>query len=167
MRLILITLLVFTNYLLFAQSELAKRNGFKDIKLGMHIDSVKGAQFKKDIVAHKQFPAKLFEVEHPEYSKVGSVPVKKIELKTYKGLIYEILVHTDKDPQIMRGLEKLYGKAIYSIRMETYYWTAKDTLSLIFKGHNKHLALTYRSVPVIKIMHGDKDKKVEEISEDF
>jgi hypothetical protein len=40
-------------------------------------------------------------------------------------------------------------------------------LSLIFKGHNKHLALTYRSVPVIKIMYKDKGKKVEDIAEDF
>ncbi len=150
-----------------AQSELAKRNGFKDIKLGMLADSVKGAVFKKEIVAHKEFPAKVYEVAHPEYAKVGSVPVKRIELKTYKGLIYEIIVHTDKDPQIMRGLEKSYGKAIYSIRMETYYWTAPDTLSLIFKGHNKHLALTYRSVPVIKMMYADKGRKIEEIAEDF
>lgn len=167
MRLILAIALLVNSHFISAQSELAKRNGFKDIKLGMHVDSIKGALFKKDIVAHKEFPAKLYEVEHPEYSKVGSVPVKKIELKTYKGLIYEILVHTNKDPQIMRGLEKSYGKATYSIRMETYYWTAKDTLSLIFKGHNKHLALTYRSVPVIKMMYGDKGKKVEEIAEDF
>jgi hypothetical protein len=167
MRFFFLAILLTTAHLLIAQSELAKRNGFKDIKLGMHVDSIKGSVFKKDMLAHKEFPAKLYEVEHPEYSKVGSVPVKKIELKTYKGLIYEILVHTDKDPQIMRGLEKSYGKAIYSIRMETYYWTAKDTLSLIFKGHNKHLALTYRSVPVIKMMYEDKGKKVEEIAEDF
>lgn len=167
MRFILLSILSLSTQILVAQSELAKRNGFKDIKLGMHVDSVKGAVFKKDMVAHKEFPAKLYEVEHPEYSKVGSVPVKKVELKTYKSLIYEILVHTDKDPQIMRGLEKSYGKATYSIRTETYYWTAKDTLSLIFKGHNRHLALTYRSMPVIKIMYEDKGKKVEEIAEDF
>ncbi len=167
MKLILTLAILFIGHLLFAQSELAKRNGFKDIKLGTLVDSVKGAVFKKDIVAHKEFPAKIYEVEHPEYAKVGSVPVKRIELKTYKGLIYEIIVHTDKDPQIMRGLEKSYGKATYSIRMETYYWTAPDTLSLIFKGHNKHLALTYRSVPVIKLMYVDKGKKIEEIAEDF
>lgn len=150
-----------------AQSELAKRNGFKDIKLGMEVDNVKGAVFKKDMLAHKEFPAKVYEVDHPDYAKVGSVSVKRVELKTYKGLIYEIIVHTDKDPQIMRGLEKTYGKATYSVRMETYYWTAPDTLSLIFKGHNKHLALTYRSVPVIQLMYADKGKKTEEVAEDF
>jgi hypothetical protein len=167
MKIILTLATLFICQLSIAQSELAKRNGFKDIKLGMLVDSVKGAVFKKDIVAHKEFPAKIYEVEHPEYANVGSVAVKRIELKTYKGLIYEIIVHTDKHPQIMRGLEKSYGKARYSIRMETYYWTAPDTLSLIFKGHNKHLSLTYRSVPVIKLMYVDKGKKVEEIAEDF
>ncbi|MFN9864506.1 MAG: hypothetical protein ACK55U_13975, partial [Bacteroidota bacterium] len=79
MKLIFTLTLLFFGHLLFALSELAKRNGFKDIKLGMLVDSVKGAVFKKDIVAHKEFPAKIYEVEHPEYAKVGSVPVKRIE----------------------------------------------------------------------------------------
>jgi hypothetical protein len=167
MKLVLSLLILSLSELAFSQSELAKRNGFKDIKLGMLIDSVKGASFKKEIVAYKEFPAKLYEVEHPDYAKVGNAAVILIELKTYNDLIYEMIVQMEKDPQIMRGLEKSYGKATYSIRMEAYYWSAPDTLSLIYKGHKKHLTLTYRSVPVIKQMYVDKGKKIDAIAEEF
>jgi hypothetical protein len=167
MRLIIILLFSFVYILSNAQSELAKRNGFKDIKLGDLVDSVKGAVFKKDFTELKEFPAKLYEVEHADYQKIGSVEVKHIELKTYKGLIYEIKVSTAKDPQVMKALEKSYGKAIYSIRSEHFYWRAPDTLSLVYKGHKNKIELIYRSMPVRKIMYEDKGKKVEEVAEDF
>lgn len=147
-------------------AELDRRNGFKEIKLGIHIDSIKGAEFKKDIVERKEFPASLYETEHPDYMTIGDLPVKKISLKTYKGLIYEIDVTTPKDPNIMRGLEKSYGKATYSIRTESYYWKG-ESLSLVYKGHRKELKLTYKSGPVISLMYEDKGKKVEEVADDF
>jgi hypothetical protein len=150
-----------------AQSELARRNGFKDIKLGGLLDSVKGFQFKKGFIEAKEFPAKLYEVSHKDYQKIGSVSVKQIELKVYRGFIYEINVTTEKDPQVMKALEKSYGKAIYSIRSERFYWKANDTLSLTYKGHPKKLELIYRSIPIRKLMYVDKGKKVEEIADDF
>lgn len=159
--------LVLTSVHLNAQSELAKRNGFKDIKLGNLVDSVKGTLFIKDFMELKEFPAKLFEVEHRDYEKIGTIAVQNIQLKTYKGLIYEIIVSTDKDPQLMKALEKSYGKAIYSIRDERFYWRATDTLSLVYKGHPKKIELSYRSIPVRKIMYADKGKKIENIAEDF
>lgn len=166
MRLVFLLLILSTTTCM-AQSELARRNGFKSIKLGGSLDSVKGTIFKKDFIEAKEFPAKLYEVEHPDYQKIGSVSVKHIELKVYKGLIYEIKVATEKDPQVMKALEKSYGKAKYSIRSEHFYWRAPDTLSLVYKGHAKKIELIYRSVPVRKLMFVDKGKKVEEVAEDF
>lgn len=148
-------------------NELARRNGFKDIKLGSSVDSVKGAQFEKDFIELKEFEAKLYEVKNPAYEKIGDADVKSVELKTYKGLIYEIIVTTPKDPRIMRGLEKSYGKATYNLRTETYAWRAPDQLSLVYKGHHKDVKLIYKSHPVIKLMYADKKKKVEEIADDF
>src|SRR4051812_28059961 len=87
-------------------AELARRNGFKDIKLGNPVDSVKGAIFEKDFIEMKEFEAKQYEVKNPVYEKIGEAEVKSVELKVYKGLIYEIIVTTPKDPRIMRGLEK-------------------------------------------------------------
>lgn len=166
-ELITLTLISFAATL-YAQdiAELERRNGFKEIKLGSSIDSVKGAAFKKDITERKEFPAKIYETDHPDYMLIGDVPVKEISLKVYNGLIYEIDVTTPKDPKVMRGLEKSFGKATYSIRTESYYWKAEN-LSLVYKGHHKEIKLTYRSGPVISMMYADKGKKIEEVADDF
>jgi len=149
-------------------AELVRRNGFKDIKLGSPVDSVQGAIFEKDFIEMKEFEAKQYEVKNPAYEKIGEAEVKSVELKTYKGLIYEIIVTTPKDPRIMRGLEKSYGKATYNLRKETYNWHAPKQISLIYKGENKReVTLTYRSYPTIKLMYDDKKKKIEEIADDF
>jgi hypothetical protein len=161
-------LLIVINTGLWAQntSELDRRNGFKDIKLGSQIDSVKGAVLKKEILEQKMFPGKIYETKHPDYKTIGEVAVKKIELKTYKGLIYEINVFLPKDQRVMQGLEKSYGEATFSVRLHAYYWKAEN-LSLVFKGDGKKIQLTYKSAPMLKMMHEDKSKKVDEVAEEF
>lgn len=161
-------LLILINACLLAQntSELDRRNGFKDIKLGSTIDSVKEAVFKKDIIELKMFPAKIYETKHTGYKSIGEVAVKKLQLKTYKGLIYEINVYLPKDPRVMQGLEKSYGASTFSVRMRAYYWKAEN-LSLVFKGDGKKIHLTYKSAPMLKMMHEDKNKKVEQVAEEF
>ncbi len=164
----LFSLIILTNIPLWAQNieELDRRNGFKTIKLGSSIDSVKEAVLKKDIIELKQFPAKLYETKHVDYKSIGEVAVKKIELKTYKGLIYEIDVFLAKDPRVMQGLEKSYGVATYSVRLHAYYWRAQN-LSLVFKGDAKQIHLSYKSAPLIRMMHEDKNKKIEEVADEF
>lgn len=147
-------------------SELDRRNGFKSIKLGNPIDSVKEAVFKKDILELKKFPAKIYETTHSEYLSIGEVAVKKVQLKTYNNLVYEINVFLPKDQRIMQGLEKSFGPATYSVRLHAYYWNA-ETLSLVFKGDKKKIQLTYKSAPIIKMMHDDKNQKVEKVAEEF
>jgi len=168
-KIVLTAYTVLITVLVWAQdvNELGRRNGFKDIKLGSPVDSIKGAIFQKDFVEMKEFEAKLYEVQNPLYEKIGEAVVKSVELRTYKGMIYEIIVTTPKDPRIMRGLEKSFGKATYNIRTETYAWRIPDKISLVYKGHNKELKLMYRSHPVIKLMYADKKKKIEEIADDF
>ena len=149
------------------QDELTKRNGFKDIKLGSPVDSIKGVKYKKDIKEKNEFPASLYEVDHPDYKRIGEVVVKKLELKTYKGLIYQIEVITAKDTRLMKGMEQLYGKPTYILPTDSYNWTS-DSLSLTFKDHaKKEIRLTYRSYPVLKMMLADKGKKIEDIADDF
>lgn len=162
---IALTLFFFTGFAQINQ-ELEKRNGFKDIKLGTHVDSIKGATPGKEFIERKEFPAQYYLVDHPDYQKIGEVAVKEIELKTYKGLIYEIKVKTAKDPKVMQGLEKAFGKATYTVRTESWYWNSEN-ITLTFKGFPKHNMLTYRSAPVIKMMYTDKGKKIEEVAEDF
>ena len=169
MRFISLLILLAFSMVTHAQDtvELARRNGFKTIKLGNHIDSVKGAEFKKDIKEKNEFPVKLYAVENPEYETIGEVKVKKVELKTYKDFIYEINVITEKDTRLMKGMIKSFGEPKYIITSDTYNWIT-ETLSLTFKNHSKkEILLTYRCYPVLKMMRIDKGKKVDEIAEDF
>jgi hypothetical protein len=169
MRLVSITVLLFISISCFAQdtTELSRRNGFKDIKLGNHIDSVKGTSFKKDIKEKNEFPTKLYTVDNSEYKSIGEVKVKKLELKTYKDLIYEIDVTTEKDTRLMKGMVKSFGEPKYIIVSDTYNWVS-EILSLTFKNHSKNeIRLTYRCYPVLKMMRVDKGKKVDDIAEDF
>jgi hypothetical protein len=148
-------------------SELEKRNGFKDIKLGTIIDSLKGYKLKKKFLERDEFPAKLYSVEHPDYAKIGEVRVNKIEVKTYKDLTYEISVVTDKDTRMMKALESIYGKSEYDLKKETYFWRS-DNIVLKFRSHSKnHLEMVYEYLPAYKKMKEDKNQKVDDIANDF
>ena len=148
-------------------SELDKRNGFKSIKLGYPIDSVQGYKLVKEFKERDEFPAKLYEVDNPDYKSIGEVKVNKVELKTYKDLIYEIRVVAHKDPRLMKALESLYGVAEYDIKNETYFWKS-DNLILKFQSEGKNkLELLYISFGIHKSMKEDKEKKVDDIANDF
>jgi len=148
-------------------SELEKRNGFKDIKLGMIADSVKGIKFKKDFKEKDEFPAKLYAVEHPDFARIGEVKVDRIELKAYKDLVYEISVVAEKDTRLMKALESLYGKADYDMKAEVYFWRG-STLLLRFRPHGRnHLELLYTSFAIQQMMKADKNQKVDDIANDF
>lgn len=148
-------------------AELDRRNGFKDLKLGTPIDSVQGATFKKDIKEKNEFPAKLYDVEREDFKTIGEVKVKRVEVKTYKDLVYEIVVITDKDTRLMKGMQKSFGKPVYILPTDTYNWKT-DKLSLTFKDHARNeLKLTYRYYAVLKQMLVDKGKKIDDIAADF
>jgi hypothetical protein len=148
-------------------AELDKRHGFKDIKLGFPIDSVVGYKLQKEFKEKDEFPAKLYSVENREYETIGEVKVNKVELKTYNDLIYEIKVVTNKDSRLMKALESIYGKADYDVKNDTYFW---KTESLILKFHSEgknRLVLLYISYSLQRTMKEDKNKKVEDIANDF
>ena len=167
LKILVLVLFAFSNSFSQGLSELDKRSGFKDIRLATPVDSVKGSKLIKEFKERDEFPAKLFEVENADYEKVGEVQVHKVELKTYKDLIYEINVITDKDERLMKALESLYGKSEYDMKNETYFWKT-DSLILKFKSQGKHrLQMLYVSYNVHKMMRGDKDKKVDDIANDF
>jgi hypothetical protein len=133
----------------------------------MNIDSLKGCKFKKDMKLKEEFPVKLFAVENPEYSKIGEVKIDGIEIITYKNLIYEITVVTDKDPRLMKALESIYGQAEYNVKEETYFWRGNGIL-LKFKSQSKtKLEMVYTSPKVFNLMKEDKGKKVQDIADDF
>lgn len=169
MRLVLILLLAALSGSVISQdlAELDRRKGFKDIKLGSRVDSLKGAEFKKDVLEKNEFPVKLYDVDNDAYKTIGEVKVKKLEVKAYKDEIYEIVVITHKDTRLMKGMQKSFGKPLYILPTDTYNWKT-DSLSLTFKDHSRHeLRLTYRYYPILKKMQVDKGKKIDAIAEDF
>ncbi len=149
-------------------AELERRNGFKDLKLEMPIDSVKGEKkLKKEFKEQGEFPARLYTVDHPDYQKIGEIPVTRIEIKTYKDRVYQIHVVTGKDTRLMRALESIYGSADYDMKKETYFWKGK-TLILKFRSYSKNqLEMVYSSYVMLRMMKEDKGKKVEDIADDF
>lgn len=148
------------------ESELDRRNGFKDIKLVSPIDSIKGATFKKDI-KHNGLDAKLYVIEHEDYSSIGEVKINLIEARTYKGLIYQLNVITEKDTRLMKGMESALGKPVYNIRDESYNWAGQN-VGLKFRSHTRNqLSLEYTSTIVHKMMLEDKKQKVKDIANDF
>lgn len=149
-------------------AELERRNGFKDLKLGMHIDSLAGEKkLKKEFKEQEEFPAKLYSLAGPDYEKIGEIDVNKVEIKTYKDLVYQIHVVADKDSRLMKALESVYGGAEYDLKRETYFWKG-DKLILKFRSFSRNqLEMIYSSYPILNMMKDDKGKKVEDIADDF
>jgi hypothetical protein len=148
-------------------AELEKRNGFKDLKLGMPIDSVRGWKLKKEFKEKEEFDAKLYTVEDPLYATIGEVKVNSVELKTYKDRVYQIHVLTEKDPRLMKALESIYGIADYDMKRETYFWKGQ-TLVLKFRSYSRgQLEMIYTSFNILNQMKDDKGKKVQDIADDF
>jgi hypothetical protein len=148
-------------------TELDKKNGFKDIYLAYPVDSIKGTKLKKEFKEKYDVMSQLYDVDNPEYSSVGSVAVKKIELKVYEGLIYEIRVVTEKDPTLMKGLEQLYGPAFYNVRSATYTWTGVNVGLTFIANSKKTLELVYKSSIVDKMMREVKNEKIKDVADDF
>lgn len=149
-------------------TELERRNGFKDLKLGIPLDSVKGEKkFKKELAEQGEFISKLYSVDYPDYESIGEIQVSRVEIKTYKDLVYQIHVVTDKDPRLMKALESVYGSADYDMKRETYFWKG-ESLILKFKSYSRNqLEMIYTSYPILQMMKDDKAKKVEDIADDF
>jgi len=148
--------------------ELERRNGFKDLKLGLPLDSVRGEKkLRKEFLEQDEFAARLYSVDDPAYKSIGDVSVRKVEVKTYNDLVYQIHVVTDKDPRLMKALESIYGPSSYDMKRETYFWKG-NSLVLKFRSFSRNqLEMIYTSYVVLDQMKDDKAQKLEDIADDF
>lgn len=148
--------------------ELDSRNGFKDIKLGSHADSVPGARLRKEFTdPDNVHPSQRYEVSNPDYASIGEVRVRKLELIAYRHLIHTISVVTDKDPRLMKALESLYGGATYDARNNRYFWRGESVILSYESVSKRELLLEFRSLEVPKLMVTDREKKIDNIADDF
>lgn len=168
-RFALIFFITLTYSNLFCQSleELDRRNGFQDIKMTAAISDYEGLEYQKDI-DHEVFPgAKRYTAIKGFYDKIGTIKVYDVEVDTYKDSIYQIKVVADKDPNLYKGLKRIYGEPEYAYRKGVYKWTAKN-LSLSYTSHSKHrIEMTYFSHLMVDKIKEDKEKVVESIADDF
>lgn len=149
-------------------AELERRNGFKHIKLGMHIDSLDAeVKVRKEILEQDLYPAKILSVTAPDLQRIGEVNVNKIEIRTYNDRVYQIQVLTQKDPRLMKALESIYGKSVYDMKNQTWFWRG-ETLILKFTAYGRNqLELLFSSYLILDEMKADREKKVDDIADDF
>ena len=151
----------------FAQknTELDKRNGFKDIKLLSKATDVKTLAYAHDLKG-EHFHA-VYKPVNGAYTHIGEVTIKEMKILTYKDLIYQITVTTDKDPQLYKGLEKAFGKARHSVVDNYYYWQGQNVRLSFLSSGKKKVQFTYYALGIKKLIKADAIKKVEDLSSEF
>lgn len=166
MKYILSLLLLVGTVTLYAQNnELDERNGFKNVKLLSKATEYPELKFDK-----QQAEAfKAIYVRKPGYiESIGEIPIKDLKVYTYKDLIYQIDVITNKEPELFKGLEAAFGKAKFSVVGNEYYWQGnriKLTYSSM-KGGKKTI-MTYSTDKVKDLIKQDEQAEIKQLSEDF
>ena len=145
--------------------ELDKRNGFKDLKLLSDATAYDGIEYWK---ADKEKPEHaIYRSIKGSYDKIGEVEISKITVYTYRSLIYEIEVITEKDEKLYRSLEKAYGKINSSIAASYSFWDGKNLRLTYETVGSKKIKLTYHSKQIKQMIALDKKKAVDSLSTEF
>lgn len=158
-------LLISTFCLAQSNAELDKRNGFKDIKLLTNATALSTLAYAQEI-KDQPFTA-VYKPVNGAYPNIGEVAIKEIEVLTYKNLIYQITITTEKDPQLFKGLEKAFGKARHSVVDNYYYWQGSIVRLSFLSVGKKKVQFTYYAPGIKDIRKADAVKKVEDLSSEF
>ncbi|MEX2335782.1 MAG: hypothetical protein WD555_00750 [Fulvivirga sp.] len=147
--------------------ELDRRNGFKDIKMTSLITAYEGLELKKEI-EDEEFPnASLYTAKKGHYENIGKLKIYDLEVKTYKDSIFEIKVITEKDPNLYKGLKKVFGTPEFNYKSRQYYWKS-DRLQLSYSSFsNTKIEMVYRSYIMSAKRKEEKKQVVENIVDDF
>ena len=148
-----------------SNAELDERNGFKDIKLLSKASELKTLQFSGNVKG-EEFQS-IYKPVNGAYSSIGEIAIRDLEVFTYKDLIYEIKVTTDKDPQLFKGLEKAFGNAKHSVVENKYYWQGEEVKLSFESVAKRKVQLVYHAFDIKDIIKQDATKKVEDLSSEF
>ena len=166
MKIVVTILLLVGSFSMYAQNnELDERNGFKNIKLLSKATDYPELKFEKQQA--EQF--KALYVRKPGYMEsIGEIQIRDLKVYTYKDLIYQIDIITNKEPELFKGLEAAFGKAKFSVVGNEYLWQGnkvKLTFSSI-KGGKKTM-MTYSTGEIKDIIKQDEQAEIKQLSEDF
>lgn len=148
--------------------ELEKRNGFKDIKLLSSAANYEGLELKKEGIDHETFPnSSMYIAKKGHYETIGNLKIYDLEVFAYKDSIYQINVITEKDPNLYKGMKKLFGEPEFAYGTESYYW-GTEKLRLSYSSHSKNkIEMVYFSHLMVEKRKQEKKEVVEEIVDDF
>src|ERR1700722_7158979 len=77
-----------------AQNPLDEKNGFKSIKFGMNIDSLKNKIPMTLIESHPETKTYRYEISDSEFKKVGEVSIYKITIRSFNNKVSDIFIET-------------------------------------------------------------------------
>ncbi len=166
LRTLLLVSLFVTSFALQAQNkELDKRNGFKNIKLLSKATDYPELKFNKN---QEEEDKAVYIRSSGALQKIGTIPIKELNVYTYKGLIYRIEVSTGKNTTLYKGLTKAYGKAEFAVVSNVYVWKGeKVALTFASQKGGKRVVMNY-TTPLIKdIIKQDEEQKLKDLSDDF
>lgn len=148
--------------------ELEKRNGFKDIKLMSLVTKYEGLELKKEGVEDERFPnTTIYSAKKGYYETIGKLKIYDLEVYAYKDSIYQINVVTEKDPNLYKGMKKLFGEPEYAYGSERYYW-GTDKLRLAYGSYSRNkIEMVYFSHLMVEKRKQEKKQVVEDIADDF
>ncbi len=165
MRLTLLLLLAATLNCLAQNDALDAKNGFKDIRLLSNVTEYSGLSYSKALKDKPQHA--LYKAAKGHYQSIGDVPIRNLQVYTYRNLIYRIEVLVTKDEKLFRSLEKAFGKIKYSMGSQVSYWEgAKVRLTYRPEG-KKNVLLTYVAKDINKIIAEDKKKAIDSLTSEF
>ena len=138
-KLLAFSIILFFNGVGFSQSvsELDKRNGFKDIKMTSQITDYEGLEFKKEIDSEIYPYAFQYSRVKGAYENIGGIKIFDLLVNTYDSAVYEIVVVTEKNPNLYKALKKAFGQPEFDYRANKYYWKT-DNLRLSYDSHSKN-----------------------------
>ncbi len=167
MKLTLLPLLLLIISLnLHAQNtELDKRNGFKNIKLLTKASEYTELKFDKN---QEEENKAIYVRTAGSIETIGDIPIKELNVYTYKDLIYRIEVSTGKNTQLFKGLEKAYGKSKFAVVTNVYVWKGeKVALTFGSEKGGKRIVMNYTAPEIKNIIKQDKEQKIKDLSNDF
>ena len=147
---------------------LDERNGFKDLILGSNVGNYPHLVFARAHEDQAGIPnGKIFSAKEGYYKQIGTVSIDDIEVTVYGDQILGISVKTSKDPNLLKGLRRAFGKESQTLGSTSFVWKT-DKMSLVFRSISKsQLELYYDSIAVREAIKEDKDQKVQDIADDF
>ncbi|MCB0497957.1 MAG: hypothetical protein KDC79_17595 [Cyclobacteriaceae bacterium] len=166
MKILYTLLLLVGSVSVFAQNnELDERNGFKNIKLLSKATDYLELKFDKPQA--EQYKA-IYVRKVGYMESIGEIQIKDLKVYTYKDLIYQIDVVTNKEPELFKGLEAAFGKAKFSVVGNEYFWQGnKVKLTFSSMKGGKKVIMSYSTPEIKDIIKQDEQAEIKQLSEDF